>query len=103
MAFGQRIHSRRKEKGMTLQQLADATGSSKSYIWELESREEVRRPSAEKLSDIAAALGVTAEWLLGKAPNQTEAEDQAFFLRYQSLGKKQKLQMQKMLTIIGGD
>lgn len=43
--FGKRIKELRTKKGMTLDDLAGATGSSKSYIWELENRiRRVRRP-----------------------------------------------------------
>ena len=46
-ALGEKIKRLRKGKGLTLEQLADRTESSKSYIWELENKN-VPRPSAEK-------------------------------------------------------
>ena len=36
--LGKKIQRLRKEKGLTLEQLADLTDSSKSYIWELENQ-----------------------------------------------------------------
>jgi transcriptional regulator with XRE-family HTH domain len=36
MNLGQLLKSRREALGMTLEDVADATGSSKSYVWELE-------------------------------------------------------------------
>ena len=36
--FGARIKELRTEKKMTLDQLAEITDSSKSYIWELENK-----------------------------------------------------------------
>jgi transcriptional regulator with XRE-family HTH domain len=82
ITFGDRIKERRKAEGMTLEQLAQATDSSKSYIWELENKKPPR-PSAEKLSAIAKALNVTVDWLLG-ADEQTldQAEDKAFYRAY---------------------
>src|SRR5215831_20675172 len=82
MKFGKRIKDLRTKKGLTLDQLAQETGSSKSYIWELENKNPPR-PSAEKLSAIAGALGVTVDYLFG-ADTQTlsEAEDTAFFRQY---------------------
>ena len=62
--FGEKIRALRKENGLTLDQLADKTESSKSYIWELENKNPPR-PSAEKLSAIAGALGVTVDYLIG--------------------------------------
>lgn len=60
----ERLHSRRIELGYSLQTLADATHSSKSYIWELENKD-TRRPSIDKVYDLAKNLGVSMEWLCG--------------------------------------
>jgi len=64
VTFGERIRDRRKELGLTLDQLAAASDSSKSYVWELENKNPPR-PSAEKLAAIAKALQVTVDWPLG--------------------------------------
>ena len=68
----------RKKKGYTLDQLAERSESSKSYIWELENKDPPR-PSGEKLALIAAALDVTTDYLLGKDSEALgSAEDKAF-------------------------
>lgn len=61
--IGPRLREMRKKRGMTLDQVATASGSSKSYIWELENKAR-RRPSAEKLATIARVLGTTADQIL---------------------------------------
>ena len=61
--LGEKLRALRQAKGFTLEQLADLTGSSKSYIWELENRSPPR-PSAEKLSKVAEQLDTTIEYLL---------------------------------------
>lgn len=101
ITFGDRIKERRKAQGMTLEQLAQATGSSKSYIWELENKNPPR-PSAEKLSAIAKALNVTVDWLLG-ADEQTldEAEDKAFYRAYSDLPTETRLKLRQMAKILG--
>ena len=77
--FGPKIKKLRVDKGLTLDQLATMTESSKSYVWELENKNPPR-PSAEKLAAIAAALGVTVDYLLGNENSSLEAaEDTAFF------------------------
>ncbi|CAM2155519.1 hypothetical protein PT2222_330099 [Paraburkholderia tropica] len=38
MTLGELIKSRRKAQGMTLEEVADAAGCSKSYLWEIENR-----------------------------------------------------------------
>jgi transcriptional regulator with XRE-family HTH domain len=100
MKFGHRIKALRTEKGLTLEQLAQETGSSKSYIWELENKNPPR-PSAEKLSSIAAALGVTVDYLLG-ADEQTldKAEDTAFFRQYSRMPEETRRQIREMARIL---
>lgn len=101
MTFGQNIKKRRKELGMTLQELANKTSSSKSYIWELESKDTVRRPSALKMLAIASSLRVTTEWLLdGTDSNTANAEDEAFYTDYRNLPAKEKRQLRAILEII---
>ncbi len=98
--FGARIKELRTEKKMTLDQLAEATASSKSYIWELENKNPPR-PSAEKLSAIARALGVTVDYLFG-ADDQTkeEAKDKAFFREYSAMPEETRKQLRDMAKIL---
>jgi transcriptional regulator with XRE-family HTH domain len=99
--FGDRIKERRTALKLTLDQLAQATDSSKSYIWELENKNPPR-PSAEKLSAIAKALDVTVDWLMG-ADDQTldEAEDKAFYRSYSGLPTDTRRQLREMAKILG--
>ncbi len=99
--FGARIKDLRTQKGMTLDQLAAATDSAKSYIWELENKNPPR-PSAEKLSAIAKALGVTVDYLFGR-DDQTlsEAEDKAFYREYSGLPEETRRQIREMAKILG--
>lgn len=62
------IKRAREARGWTLQQLADAIGkSSRQQVHGWESA--ARTPAAEALHDLAEALGVSADWLLGlRAP-----------------------------------
>ncbi len=100
MKIGGRIKDLRTKKGLTLDQLAQDTGSSKSYIWEIENKNPPR-PSAEKLSAIAGALGVTVDYLIG-ADEQTlsEAEDTAFFRQYSGLPDETRRQIREMARIL---
>ncbi len=97
--LGDRIRDLRKKKGFTLDQLAEASKSSKSYIWELENKDPPR-PSGEKLALIAEALGVTGDFLLGVDTEPETAEDKAFFRKYQKMESEQKQQIREMLDII---
>ena len=96
--LGQKIKTHRKQKGMTLDQLALRTGSSKSYIWELENKN-APHPSAEKIFAIAKALGVTPEFLLEEALTEADEAvlDDAFFRKYQRMPAEAKRRLRRIL------
>ena len=96
--LGEKIRAARKLKKFSLEGLAAAIGSSKSYMWELENRENPN-PGADVLSRIAGALDVTTEHLLSPlatTPGE-EVADQAFFRKYQQLPPEAKKQLRKIL------
>lgn len=84
--LGEKLRKLRKEKGLTLEKLAELTDSSKSYIWELENKN-MPRPSAEKIGKIAAVLGVTSEFLIDETEDSPNSGvlDAAFFRKYEKL------------------
>lgn len=98
--LGEKIRELRKSKGYTLEKLAELTGSSKSWVWELENKSPPR-PSAEKVSKIASALGVTADYLID--PSATleieDAVDKAFFRKYRQLDPKTKDKIRTLLDV----
>lgn len=83
---------------MSLDRLAELSGSSKSYLWELENRDKPN-PSLDKVSRIALALNITPETLLGNsAETVEEAEtDNAFFRKYQALEEGDKKRLRKIV------
>jgi transcriptional regulator with XRE-family HTH domain len=93
-----KIKRYRKEKRLTLEQLGDLTGSSKSYIWELENRNPPR-PSADKIARIAAMLGVTPEFLMDDERDSPEPSDidLAFFRKYQKMPDDTKKRLRQIL------
>jgi transcriptional regulator with XRE-family HTH domain len=96
--LGDKLRALRQQKKLSLEQLAELTGSSKSYLWELENRDDPN-PSADKLSKLAAALDVTAEFLLSAAHPTPDADvvDEAFFRKYKALPESTKRQIRKIL------
>lgn len=99
--LGARIKELRKKQGLTLDQLADLTGSSKSYIWELENKD-LPRPSAEKLSKVAEKLGVTISYLIGEQ-DEEDATDAAFYRNFQRLNPDKKKMMRQMIQVWDDD
>lgn len=101
-ALGKKIRQLRKEKGYTLDKLAELSESSKSYIWELENKDPPR-PSAEKVAKIAGVLGVTADYLMNKSqkvPSETVLDD-AFFRAYQDLDDFSKKRVRDIVEAWG--
>jgi transcriptional regulator with XRE-family HTH domain len=96
--LGAKIKELRKNKGLTLEQLAEHIGSGKSYIWELENKG-VKRPSAEKLSAIAKALDVTTDYLLDN--EQTEiSEGLTKDVFFRKLGQLDKDDQERIMDMI---
>lgn len=89
--LGDKIRALRKEKRMTLDELATLAGMSKSYLWELENRPSPR-PSAEKLNALAAILGRPVAYFLeeDEATPEEVHMDEAFFRNYKNLNTKDK-------------
>ena len=69
---GQRINYIRSELGLTLEALADRSGLSKSFIWEVE--QDRSGISGKRLLQVADALNASVEYLLrgGSAPKEYE-------------------------------
>ena len=69
---GQRINYIRNEMGLTLEGLADRSGMSKSFIWEVE--QDRSGISGRRLLQVADALNASVEFLLrgGPAPKEYE-------------------------------
>lgn len=96
--LGDKIRTLRTELKMSLDTLAVKTDSSKSYIWELENRDNPK-PSAEKINKIAKALKVTPDYLWDAEADLPDAsvKDRAFFRKYQELSSTDKKRLQRML------
>ena len=96
--LGDKIRALRKQKKLSLEQLAELTDSSKSYIWELENKDDPK-PSAEKIGKIAAVLEVTTEFLLTESATTPDEEvlDEAFFRKYKNMSEPDKKKIRKIL------
>jgi transcriptional regulator with XRE-family HTH domain len=92
-----RLADLRQERKMTLQELANAIQSTKSYVWELENKSGIR-PSADTVYKLAIALGVTVEDLMGDIPQ--DQEDQVFFREYKGLKSETKKQLKNILDAL---
>ena len=104
-AFGVRLRRLREAKKLTLQQVADAVGCTKAYIWELEMKDG-QRPSAERIQKIAQVLGVTMEDVMGTPMQQApeaSPEDVAFFREYAGMADEETDRFRQALKIMVPD
>lgn len=96
--LGDKIRALRKEKQLTLDELASEAGMSKSYLWELENRPDPK-PSAEKLDALAKILGKPVSYFLeekGATPEE-EYEHEAFFRNYKTLDPDDRERVRKIV------
>ena len=104
-AFGARLRRLREAKKLTLQQVADAVGCTKAYIWELEMKDG-QRPTAERIQKIAQVLGVTMEDVMGTPMQQApeaSPEDVAFCREYAGMTDEEKDRYRQALKIMFPD
>jgi len=100
-SLGDKLKRHRQEKGYSLDKLAELTESSKSYLWELENRD-TRKPSAEKLTRVAQALGVTTDYLLDDtAAPDDEMRKEAFFRKFSKLTSDDQEKIKQMIDLWG--
>ncbi len=75
MSLAERLLRARKDAGLTLDQLADASGLSKTYLWELEHDDEgLKKPSADTLLKLVTPLRTTIADLLGRPTVQINSD-----------------------------
>ena len=64
MTIGQRIKGKRQENGLTLRNISEKSGLSVSFLSDIEN--DRRRPSLDRLTDLAKGLETTVSYLLGE-------------------------------------
>ncbi len=89
--LNEKLKKSRKSKGLTLEKLAKAVGSSKSYMWQLETNPNIK-PSAELLDKLSKALDVTVNYLTDPDIQEMNEEQEAlvFFRGLKDLDKISK-------------
>ena len=93
-----KIKISRKSKGLTLEQLAQIVGSSKSYMWQLETDEKIK-PSVELIAKIANALDVTVDYLIDQEIGEMDTDQEAlvFFRGFKELNETSRKMIQEQM------
>ena len=98
-SFGKRLASLRKAAGYTQQELADATGVPRRMIAYYEG--ETKHPPATLLPELAGALRVSADELLGITPvKQTMTANRRLQRRMQQFDQLPKRDQEALLRTI---
>jgi len=99
-SLGSKIKELRKSKGYSFDKLARLAGTSKSYIWNLETGKSVK-PSARKLLKISNSLGVTVDFLIDDEDMIAveDAADASFYRKYRKLNARDKLKIRKFIDV----
>lgn len=72
MRFGERLKLARTEKRMSVIGLSHKSGVAKSTIWNIENGK-VLVPDGYTITDLCAAMNVSADYLLGLKPGRGDA------------------------------
>ena len=100
MSLGQTLLELRTKNGMSLQQVADMVGISKTHIWALE-KEHSNNPSLELLKKLADVFKVPVEYLAGTISAAEKSIDDAqaarFVRHFNQLGEDERRILQETL------
>lgn len=98
--IGRRIAERRQELGLTLEDLAERIGSSKSYVWGLENAKPNMRPSGILVLKLARELELSFEYiLLGESTTPLETQALEAFRKISPLYQDAALRMLRALRL----
>ncbi len=98
--FSQKIKEERTKIKMTLEELGNSIGSTKTYVWELENKKTNARPSADKLLKIADTLMVSPDYLINDNLEEENINllDKAFFRKFSKLNESDKDIIRKLIN-----
>ena len=97
--LGEKLKELRRQKKYSLDELSRLSGASKSYLWELENRAD-RKPSAEKLIDIARVLDTTTDYLVDDNATFDDAQaKEVFFRKFNTLDDATKERVMDMIDV----
>ena len=97
--LAEKLRKLRKDKGLSLDEVAVATNGSKSYFWALET-DNNKKPSADKLLEIAKFYGVSTDYLLNEDDDRPIDTAQKIFTRVSSLSETDQKEIEKMIELI---
>lgn len=95
--FGESLRKVRKQRGYTMEQLAEISGISKRMIGHYETQ--VKRPALDKIQILAKALNVSANELMGPSKSNTKTRDETSYKIMKKVRLIEKLPTRDQNTI----
>lgn len=99
--FGERLRSRRQDLGMSQTDIADSIMVSQKQVSRYES--DSSEPTAEVISRLAMALGVSADWLLGLAHrvggSELTDQERAMIMLLRRLGPERRALLEDIVEV----
>ncbi len=99
--LGDKLRKLRQERHLSLDDLAEETHSSKSYLWELEKG--TKKPSAEKLAELAKYYAVTLDYLMNEEDDQSVDTANRIFTRVSSLSEEDQEKIEAIIKTLFSD
>lgn len=96
--LGEKLRKLRQDKKLSLDKVAEATESSKSYLWELETGR--KNPSAEKVSEIAKYYGVSIDYLMDETDERSVNTADRIFTRVNNLSADEQEKIEKFIEMM---
>lgn len=97
-AIGQRIQQRRKELGMTQEELAELLTTNQFQVSRYETGK--NSPTAEVIKTLADVLEVSADWLLGRGGEDLSDDERYLLDTYRSKDNDGKHRMLEVARVI---
>ncbi len=97
--FSEKLRKIRTSKNKTLEELAEAIGSSKAYVWQLENKT-AAKPSAEMLLKLSNYFSISPEFFIDDTvEDQSESQlEDAFYRKFKKLSEDDKRYIDRIMS-----
>ena len=96
--FGEKLRKLRQGKKLSLDEMAEATKSSKSFFFFFEKG--TKNPSAEKLAELAKFFGVTLDYLMDKEDDRPLDTATEIFNRVNNLSLEDQEKVNQFIKLM---
>jgi transcriptional regulator with XRE-family HTH domain len=94
-----RLKQLRGKEKKSLQEIADAVGSSKAHIWDLETGKS-KNPTMELLTKMAKHFKVSVSFLVGEDKGSEDENFQVMYRDYEGLSDRDKNAIKKLIDAL---